>query len=297
MRHLALALAAATIALNAQAAEQHLQAKSPAQSYMQHLVELSARAHPEVVVLMAHVTPPDAPSSANLVLGSTIGRFGKKADEDDLKIIDGGITKLEVNRAGDRFEVEAPLLNTAGARIGALGVVFPYAKGQDTKAYEATAKQIQSEIGRRILHNANAFEPYPYDPKFSDRTYAQALVDKILAAHPDLRVLALHATPPGSKQNVIIGSSIGRIGKKADEDDLSIVKTEKTIVEINKTGDLLEVALVARDAHGRNIGALGTVFPYKAGDDKAARERQAVQIRDEMARQIPANAALFKPAR
>ena len=38
----------------------------------------------------------------------------------------------------------------------------------------------------------------------------------------------------------------------------------------------------------------GTVTDFV---DKAARERQAVQIRDEMARQIPANAALFKPAR
>ncbi|MDB5451260.1 MAG: TonB-dependent siderophore receptor [Phenylobacterium sp.] len=296
MKRMALALAASTIALNAQAAEPAHPAKSPAHSYMQHLVELSARAHPEVLVLMAHVTPPDAPSSANVVLGSTIGRFGKKADEDDLDVIDKGTVKLEVNKAGDRFEVEEPLLNTAGVRIGALGVVFPYAKGQDTKPYEATARQIQAEIGRRVLHNANAFEAYPYDPKFSDNTRAQALVDKTLAAHPDLRVLALHATPPASKQNVIIASSIGRIGKKADEDDLSIIKTEKTIVEVNKTSDLLEVAMVARDAKGRNIGALGTVFPYKAGDDKAAREREALQIRDELARQIPANAALFKPA-
>jgi hypothetical protein len=271
-------------------------ASTPTNSYVQHLVDQAFDAHPEVIILMAHVTPEGAPSAANVVLGSTIGRIGKKADEDDLKVIDGAITKLEVNDAADRFEVEEPLLNTAGERIGALGVVFPYAKGQDTKAYEATAKAIQADLARHILNNNDAFEPYPYDPKYRADTYAQALVDATMRAHPDLRVLALHATPPGSKQNVIIASNIGRIGKKADEDDLAIINTEKTIVEINKTGALIEVALVARDAAGRKIGALGTVYPYKPGDDKAAREREAIQIRDELARQIPTNAALFKPA-
>ncbi len=56
------------------------------------------------------------------------------------------------------------------------------------------------------------------------------------------------------------------------------------------------MALVAHDAAGHSIGVLGTVYPYKPGDDKAAREREAIQIRDELARQIPTNAALFKPA-
>jgi hypothetical protein len=289
-----LALAAAAAALNAHAAPP-AKPRAPAGNYMQHLITTAAKAHPEVLVLMAHVAPEGADTSKAAVIASTIGRIGKMPDEDDLKVIETGVSKTEVNKAGDRFEVEEALLDTAGERIGALGVVFPYRKGQDTSAYEATARLIQDELGRRILHRANAFEAWPYDPKYAADTYAQALVEKTAAAHPDLRVLALHATPPGSKQNVIIASTIGRIGKKADEDDLSIIRTEKTIVEVNKTGNLLEVALVARDAKGRNIGALGTVFPYKPGDDKAAREREAITIRDELARQVPSNAALFKP--
>lgn len=271
-------------------------ATTPTNSYMQHLVDRAFDAHPEIIILMAHVTPEGAPNSANVVVGSTIGRIGKRADEDDLKVIDGGITKLEVNESGDRYEVEAPLLNTAGVRIGALGAVFPYVKGQDTTRYQVIAKQVQAELARRLLHNNNAFEHWPYDPAFSDNTHAQAIVERMMQAHPDLRVFALHATPPGSQQNVIIASNIGRIGKQADADDLAIIHSGKTIVEVNKTGDLLEVALVLHDAAGKNIGALGEVFPYKPSDDKAAREREAVQIRDEMARLIASNAALFEPA-
>ena len=48
-------------------------------------------------------------------------------------------------------------------------------------------------------------------------------MDKTLAAHPELIILAIHATPPGSKTNVILGSNIGRIGKAADDDDLRVI--------------------------------------------------------------------------
>ena len=45
--------------------------------------------------------------------------------------------------------------------------------------------------------------------------YAQKLVDETLAKHPEVIILAFHVTPPNSKENVIIASNIGRIGKKA----------------------------------------------------------------------------------
>ena len=46
-------------------------------------------------------------------------------------------------------------------------------------------------------------------------TYGQHLVDVTLAYHPELSILAMHATPPGGKTNVIVASNIGRNGKPA----------------------------------------------------------------------------------
>jgi hypothetical protein len=47
---------------------------------------------------------------------------------------------------------------------------------------------------------------------------------------------------------------------------------------------------------GRTIGALGVVFNYKAGDDKAALEKIAIQARDEMKAKLPSGGKLFGPA-
>ncbi len=130
----------------------------------------------------------------------------------------------------------------------------------------------------------------------SGRIVAQQLVDRIVAAHPDVLVLAMHVTPPRQKDNVIIASNIGRIGKKADEDDLRVVRTGKSNLEVNPKGDRFEVELVLQDQAGGTIGALGVVFPYKPGDDKAGFDRRAQQIRDGLRAQIHTVATLFEPA-
>ena len=52
------------------------------------------------------------------------------------------------------------------------------------------------------------------------KNYAQSLIDRALAKHPKVTTLAMHVTPPNSPDNMIIASNFGRIGKKADDDDL-----------------------------------------------------------------------------
>ena len=134
------------------------------------------------------------------------------------------------------------------------------------------------------------------DAKEMDPTYAvpspiaQKLVNEALAKHPEVLLLGIHATPSGH-QNVIIASNFGRIGKIGDEDDLRCIKTGKSNLEVN--GNHFEVELVLQDMAGKTIGALGVVFRYKVGDDKAALEKIAEQIRDEMKLQLPTQAALF----
>src|SRR5712691_9981696 len=127
------------------------------------------------------------------------------------------------------------------------------------------------------------------------KIYAQKLLDETLAKHKEVVIMALHVTPPGKTENVIIASNIGRIGKKADEDDLRVIETGKPNLEVNKKGDHFEVELVMQDQSGKTIGAVGIVFNYEKGKE-AEFQKNAEQIRDEMKQKTPALAKLFESA-
>lgn len=272
----------------------HMDPAVPMHSYAQHLVDQALERHPDVLIMAIHATTPK--NADPEILASNIGRIGKKADDDDMRVVRDGKTNLEVNKDLLRYEVELPLNDVSGVRIGALGVVFDLTPNMDQKAKHREAIEIRDEIGRRILKPANLVEAWPYDPHYSDNTYAQALVDKTLAAHRDIQVLALHVTPPNGKANIILASNIGRIGKVADSDDISVVNTGKPDVAVNAEGDRFESELALRDRGGKQIGAVSVVYGYVKGDDKAAFTRKAQAIAAELSSQITSAAALFKPA-
>jgi hypothetical protein len=126
--------------------------------------------------------------------------------------------------------------------------------------------------------------------------YAQTLVNEQMAKHPELVVLGMHAVKPGAKDSHMIAANLDRIGKVDDEDDLAVAQERKTILAPNlKEPTKFEVAVPLKDANGKVIGSLSTVFKYAAGDDEVKMHVAAVAIRDEMAKKIPSVAALFKP--
>ncbi len=263
----------------------------PLRSYAQHLADQTLLRHPDVLIVAIHAkTPKNADPE---ILASNIGRIGKKADDDDMRVVRDGKTNLEINKELQRYEVELPLNDVSGVRIGALGVVFPLDAHTDQKAKHAEAMRIRDEISHRILTPGNLVEAWPYDPHYSENTYAQALVDKTLAKHPDIQVLALHVTPPSTKTNVILASNIGRIGKVADSDDMRVVNTGKPDMAVNAEGDRFETELALRDHSGMQIGAVSIVYGYAKGDDKSSLARKANVIGGELASNIPSAAALF----
>ncbi len=127
------------------------------------------------------------------------------------------------------------------------------------------------------------------------KIYAQELVNRSVAKYPDLLVVAIHVTPPSGSENVVIASNVGRIGKKADAEDLKVIRSGETLAKVNKNGNRFEVELVLNDAFKKPIGALAIIFPYKAGDDPAQFRKRAEMIRDELAAQIPRAAKLMEP--
>src|SRR5258708_34355588 len=134
------------------------------------------------------------------------------------------------------------------------------------------------------------------DPTYTKAApYAQKLVNEALAKHPEVILIAVHAQPSGHK-NLIVASNFGRIGKIGDEDDLRCIRTGKSNLELNSTGKHFEDELILLAASAKTIAALGVVFNYKRGDNKAALAKIADQVRDEMKAELPTKAALFRPA-
>ncbi len=270
-------------------------AQAPAKTYAQELVEDTLAKYPEVATLAVHVTPPD--STDNVIIASNFGRIGKKADADDLKVIQTGKPTAELNKSGDRFSVELPLHDVGGNAIGALAVAFPYEAGDDKTKLQKQAEKISDELGRRITYVANLLEPVGWNPQVPKHIYAQQLVDETLAKHREVLILAIHAVPPDMKDTVIIASNIGRIGKKADDDDMKVIETGRPNLEVNEKGDRFEAEIVLQDASAKPIGALSVVFPYKSGDDKARFQQMAEKLRDEMKEKTPTLGKLFESAR
>lgn len=286
MYRFAISLLAVAIATSPHAAE------AGKKTYAQELVEKIAASNPSVVAVEMHVTPPK--SADNVVIASTHGHLGQKADPDDLEVISSGKARSEVNKTGDRYEVELVLLDASRRPTGALELQFAYKKGADTVALQRKAEAIRDDVARHISHVGNLMEETPIDASIPQNTFAQKLVDQALASNPDIVIIAMHVPAPTNKAYPIIASNIGRIGKKADEDDMEVITTAKPRLEVNDSGDRFESEGALRDAKGTVIGALGVVFPYKKGQDQAPLHARAEAIRAGMAKQIVTPEKLFE---
>ena len=122
-------------------------------NYAQKLVDEEVAKHPEVVIMAVHAksaADPDYPIIA--WYGPTGGkvRVGKKADDDDMRVVNKGDVNLEVNATGDRFEVELPLQDVNNKTIGALAVVYPYKKGDNKAEFRKKAEQVRDDMRPRI---------------------------------------------------------------------------------------------------------------------------------------------------
>lgn len=136
-------LLAGAAALTA-AAQARVQNPTP-NTYAQKLVSQALAKHPDVVILALHVVSKDGGADYP-ILASNIGRYGKKADEDDLRVINTGKANLEVNKTGNHFEVELPLQDVNKRTIGAVGIVFNYKPDDDKRALERKAIAIRDEL-------------------------------------------------------------------------------------------------------------------------------------------------------
>jgi len=117
-------------------------------TYAQKIVDQELVKHPEIVILVFHVVNKDA--SDYPIIASNIGRYGKKADQDDLRVIHTGKPNLEVNATHNHFEVEMALHDKTNKLLGAVAVVYNYKDGDDQEALHTKAEAIRAELEAQI---------------------------------------------------------------------------------------------------------------------------------------------------
>jgi hypothetical protein len=137
------------------------------------------------------------------------------------------------------------------------------------------------------------------------KIYAQALSDEIMAKHPELISVTFHGVPPGLDKvyTMFAGSFPERIGNPDDPDDIDVITKGITIVDPrwNKKDPVKKFVMMMplRDTGGGHIGLL--VLAYKNPPNGGKTETEfflaATELRDNLQKQIPSYAALFKPAR
>lgn len=126
-------------------------------------------------------------------------------------------------------------------------------------------------------------------------TYAQMLVKDLMRRHPDLLVVAMHATAPGATDNTIVATNLDRIGKASDDDDLAVIRTNKPILAPMRDKGRYEVLLPLRDISDNTIGALGIVFKYSSGQPESTFLDDATAMRNGLRLVIPSVETLFEP--
>ena len=201
----------------------------------------------------------------------------------------GPVTSLDRTWSGpSRSREKRVLLDAMGNEIGTLSLESQCARIEN-------ADKIRSELSRRIYSIGSLGEPDPFVAGAIRAPSGQAMIDAALEGDPALVTLAFHVTPPGSKLNVIVASSFGRIGKPGDADDDQVVRQGKTLREITNNGKRVAIELPLLDARGHVIGALSTSFRLEAGNADQM-ENRAVMLRNALARRTPSLKALFRPA-
>jgi hypothetical protein len=259
-------------------------------SYGQQLVTRLAAVHPDVSAMTLYITVPGA--SAPESIASSDGQTGSAPPAAAAQALQTWRPRFAYEKASKQLTAAVPMLDMSHKKAGVMTLVL---HGKSRSALVKEAFAIRNALARRTSYAANLVQEAVDDPNIPLDSYAQHIVDEELAKHRDVMILAIHATTPKNADPEILASNIGRIGKKADDDDMRVVRDGKTNLEVNKDLMRYEVELPLKNAAGRRIGALGVVFPLTAHTDQKARHAEAIRIRNQIARQIPSAAKLVEP--
>jgi len=128
----------------------------------------------------------------------------------------------------------------------------------------------------------------PLEAQAPAHPLAQKLVASAQAQHPDVTEVGI-LLPTANGCTSIASTDKGDVGEKCESDDMQPLKTGKPSVA--KEADGYDVSLLLHDAQGRRVGVVGIEMKL-AGHTRASALREAGQIEQAMAAQIPSKSSL-----
>lgn len=128
--------------------------------------------------------------------------------------------------------------------------------------------------------------------------FAQQLIVRIKAEHPEIQKLSLHAVPPGRSESAIIASNLPeKIGKLSSPGDLQTVAAGEPNVHRIDKDQFWDTFVPVHDRNGRVIGFLIMEVPFSTASTEAEAVAEGIRIRDEVQRQVPTFDTLFGSAK
>jgi hypothetical protein len=132
------------------------------------------------------------------------------------------------------------------------------------------------------------------------KIYAQKLVNETLAAHPDLMGLEISAASVRTDECTTIASDeeLG-IGEKCDQDEHSVMKTDKPLVDKTKEHGqaFFDVNIPIHDANGKVLAIVGIDFKPDPKLTAAQASERALQIAKEIEAKVPSRDKLYEPVK
>src|ERR1700724_3100792 len=124
-------------------------------------------------------------------------------------------------------------------------------------------------------------KPIPSDAK--SKSFAQALVEDMMAKHHELEGLGLATTPPGGHDCVTIADTDAKeLGDKCDKGELAVMKSGKSTLEKESDGYDVTTPL---HVSGKTIGIMA--MDFKLDQKEAGLMDRAKVIAKEVEDQIP----------
>ena len=126
--------------------------------YAQQLVDRTIADNPKMLDVIFHVTKPHETQNY-AIAAHTRHELGAKSGKDDLGVAATGNPLVEVQKDGVRIGVIVQLHDRSGKPIGALGLMYPYKKGQATVDFLTRSQVIRDQLANKIPSADVLFEP------------------------------------------------------------------------------------------------------------------------------------------
>ena len=157
-------------------------------------------------------------------------------------------------------------------------------------AGDATAQQPRPQPAAAERRDTTHAAPGP-----QALTRAQQLVNRTVAAHPELAAVEL-AVVTGGVCKTVAATAPEDIGERCDADELGPMRTGEPDIEAPSASDpVYDITQALHDSAGRLIGAVGMDLKPVAGEDQAAVLAKARAILRELEAAIPSKTRLLAP--